>query len=220
MKYSSPRFDRLDEDKRYRVIRAAIDEFASCGYEAANINKIAKKAHISVGSLYKYFESKEDLFLYVIQLSSDLIEEELRAINEIPFMSVESKIEKVLRIILRTNREQNSLIRLYLELISSSNNDMTEQLSFNLETFSSQCYREILTNGQTTGEVRAELDPAMAAFHLDNIFSALQYSYAGGYLHERYRIYVRDGIDLIENDEFVITETMKFLRGALLNPKD
>lgn len=220
MKYSSPRFDRLDEEKKQRIIRAAIDEFANLGFEAANINKIARKAHISVGSLYKYFKSKEDLFLYVIQLSSDLIEEELRAVNEAPFMSVESKIEKVLRIILRTNRQQANLIRLYLELTSSSNNDMTKLLSFNLETFSSQCYRQILANGQATGEVRADIDPAMAAFHLDNIFLALQYSYVGGYLYERYRIYVKEGIDSIENDEFVIAETMKFLQGALLNAKD
>ena len=219
MKYSSPRFDRLDEEKKQRIIRAAIDEFANLGFEAANINKIARKAHISVGSLYKYFKSKEDLFLYVIQLSSDLIEEELRDVNEAPFMSVESKIEKVLRIILRTNREQANLIRLYLELTSSSNNDMTKLLSFNLETFSSQCYRQILANGQATGEVPVDIDPAMAAFHLDNIFLALQYSYVGGYLHERYRIYVKEGIDSIENDEFVIAETMKFLQGALLNAK-
>ena len=216
MKYSSPRFDHLDAEKKQRVIQAAIDEFSCRGYEAANINRIAKQAHISVGSLYKYFKSKEDLFLYVIQLSSDLIEKELRTVNEAPFISVESKIEKVLRIILRTNREQINLIRLYLELISSSNNDMTKLLSFNLENFSSQCYREILKNGQTTGEVRADIDPAMAAFHLDNIFLALQYSYVGGYLNERYRIYVKEGIDSIENDELVITETMNFLRGALL----
>ena len=149
MKYSSPRFDHLDAEKKQRVIQAAIDEFSCRGYEAANINRIAKQAHISVGSLYKYFKSKEDLFLYVIQLSSDLIEKELRTVNEAPFISVESKIEKVLRIILRTNREQINLIRLYLELISSSNNDMTKLLSFNLENFSSQCYREILRNGQT-----------------------------------------------------------------------
>lgn len=216
MKYSSPRFDHLDAEKKQRVIQAAIDEFSCRGYEAANINRIAKQAHISVGSLYKYFKSKEDLFLYVIQLSSDLIEKELRTVNEAPFISVESKIEKVLRIILRTNREQINLIRLYLELISSSNNDMTKLLSFNLETFSSQCYRQILANGQATGEVRADIDPAMAAFHLDNIFLALQYSYVGGYLNERYRIYVKEGIDSIENDELVITETMNFLRGALL----
>lgn len=216
MKYSSPRFDRLDQDKKLRVLRAAIEEFATCGYEAANINKIAKNAHISVGSLYKYFASKESLFLYVIQHSSDLIEEELRAINEAPFTSVASKIEKVLRIILRTNREQGNLIRLYLELTSSTSDDMTEQLSFDLETFSAKTYREILRNGQTTGEIRADIDPAMAAYHMDNIFMALQYSYASGYLRERYRIYVKEGIDSIENDEYVIAETMKFLRGALL----
>ena len=217
MQYTSQRFDRLDESKQQRVLQAAISEFAARGYEAANINKIAEVADISVGSLYKYFASKEDLFLYVIQISSNLIENELRAVNEAPFMSVEDKIEKVLRIILRTNREQNDLIRLYLQLASSTYDDMTEQLGFNLENFTANCYRKILKDGQTKGEVRADIDPAMAAYHLDNIFMALQYSYTSGYLRERYRIYVKEGIDSSENDEFVIAETMKFLRGALLS---
>lgn len=219
MKYSSPRFDRLDQDKKLKILQATVAEFSACGYEAANINKIAKNADISIGSLYKYFASKKDLFLYVIQLSSELIEKELRTINEEPFTSVESKIEKVLRIILRTNREQHNLIRLYLELTSSTSDEMTEQLSFNLETFTAKNYQKILRDGQATGEVRPDIDPAMAAYHLDNIFMALQYSYASGYLRERFRIYVKQGIDSAENDEFVITETMKFLRGALLENK-
>lgn len=217
MQYTSQRFDRLDESKQQRVLQAAISEFAARGYEAANINKIAEVADISVGSLYKYFDSKEDLFLYVIQISSNLIENELRAVNEAPFMNVEDKIEKVLRIILRTNREQSDLIRLYLQLASSTYDDMTEQLGFNLENFTANCYRKILQDGQTKGEVRADIDPGMAAYHLDNIFMALQYSYTSGYLRERYRIYVKEGIDSSENDEFVIAETMKFLRGALLS---
>ena len=57
MHYTSQRFDRLDESKQQRVLQAAISEFAARGYEAANINKIAEVADISVGSLYKYFAS-------------------------------------------------------------------------------------------------------------------------------------------------------------------
>ncbi len=36
------------------------------GFSAANINVMAKNAGISIGSMYNYFESKENLFLAVV----------------------------------------------------------------------------------------------------------------------------------------------------------
>jgi len=59
-------FFRLDEDKRERVIRAAINEFRTNGYENAKVGNIAQNAHIANGSIYQYFEDKRELFLYCV----------------------------------------------------------------------------------------------------------------------------------------------------------
>ena len=54
-------FDNISQEKRMRIINAATTEFALKGFDNANINNIAKKAGVSVGSLYKYFTNKQDV---------------------------------------------------------------------------------------------------------------------------------------------------------------
>ncbi len=54
-------FQRIDDDRKNIILEAGIEEFSSKGYENANINIIAKNAGISIGLMYKYFSTKEDL---------------------------------------------------------------------------------------------------------------------------------------------------------------
>ena len=49
----------VEDDVAYAV--EIIKEFADNGFENTSIQQIAKKAGISVGSIYKYFENKETI---------------------------------------------------------------------------------------------------------------------------------------------------------------
>ena len=55
MQFHKEAFDKIPEAKRKRVLDAATDEFATYGFENTSIQQIAKRAEISVGSVYKYF---------------------------------------------------------------------------------------------------------------------------------------------------------------------
>jgi AcrR family transcriptional regulator len=54
------------DEVRNRIIEEALKEFNEKGYEGASIRDIAKKADTSVGNIYKYFKSKEDLHVNII----------------------------------------------------------------------------------------------------------------------------------------------------------
>ena len=54
-----------DEEKRKRIIAAAIEVFAHDGVSNGKIAKIAEKAGIGKGTIYEYFGSKEDIFAAV-----------------------------------------------------------------------------------------------------------------------------------------------------------
>jgi AcrR family transcriptional regulator len=58
-------FDIISDEKRQRLYSAAARVFAREGFEKANMKEIAKMAGVSKGSLYDYFENKEDLYLSV-----------------------------------------------------------------------------------------------------------------------------------------------------------
>ena len=55
-------------EKKNAVINAALEEFGSMGVINASTNNIVKRCGISKGSLFKYFETKDDLCFYLFEL--------------------------------------------------------------------------------------------------------------------------------------------------------
>ena len=57
------RYESIDETLKARILDVSKQEFATHGYEGASYNQIIQKIGISKGSMYYYFENKEDLFI-------------------------------------------------------------------------------------------------------------------------------------------------------------
>lgn len=73
-------------------------------------------------------------------------------------------------------------------------------------------YRDYIAEGQKNGQLRADLDPAYAAFFFDNLLMMLQFSFSSDYYKERMKLYL--GENCMENDEMLIRELMRFLASA------
>src|SRR2546427_8650924 len=52
---------------RERILAAAERRFATFGYRRTGIAEIAREAGVSAGTIYRYFESKEDVFRAVVR---------------------------------------------------------------------------------------------------------------------------------------------------------
>lgn len=61
------KFLDLEQAKREQIIRAAMKEFATQGYDRASTNNIVKEAGISKGSLFHYFGNKKNLYLFIYE---------------------------------------------------------------------------------------------------------------------------------------------------------
>ena len=53
--------------RRRRIQQAAREVFAQRGYAGASIEQIARHAQLSVGAIYLYFRSKEDLYVSLLE---------------------------------------------------------------------------------------------------------------------------------------------------------
>jgi AcrR family transcriptional regulator len=65
---------------REQIVAGAQRAFAVSGYRATSVPAIAGEAGVSVGLIYRYFSSKEELFLTVCQQSSEAQLDELAAL--------------------------------------------------------------------------------------------------------------------------------------------
>lgn len=86
----------IDEQKRQRVIRAGIEEFAK-GYEAASTNEIVRKAGISKGLLFHYFGNKKNLYMSVFrEVVQQTTEALFSRVGELPSDVIERMIRLAL----------------------------------------------------------------------------------------------------------------------------
>jgi AcrR family transcriptional regulator len=63
----APRWQRRAEERPGEICAAALHVFAEKGFAAARLEEIARRAGVSKGTLYLYFEDKADLFRAVVQ---------------------------------------------------------------------------------------------------------------------------------------------------------
>src|SRR5215813_4695900 len=70
-----PKREEKKESTRQAILRAALALFAEKGFYATTTKAISRKAKIAEGTLFNYFETKEDLALY-------FFEQELLGVND------------------------------------------------------------------------------------------------------------------------------------------
>lgn len=74
-----PRWQRRSEERPREICAAALAVFAEKGFAAARLEEIASRAGVSKGTLYLYFEDKEQLFRAVVR---DTVAPEIDSVRE------------------------------------------------------------------------------------------------------------------------------------------
>ncbi len=75
-------FDSLPPEKQDMVRCAAFSRFGKNGYAKTSIADIAAAAGISKASIFQYFGSKKQLYIYLLQYACDAITREMPAGND------------------------------------------------------------------------------------------------------------------------------------------
>lgn len=73
MPRSSEQFEDIRKQKKKLIMDTALELFAENGFHATSISQIAKKAGISKGLTYNYFESKDEILDQIVKTGFDSI---------------------------------------------------------------------------------------------------------------------------------------------------
>lgn len=107
------------EEKKEEIVKVACKLFAEHGYYNTTIPDIAEAMGMSVGNLYNYFKSKEELAKYIMQYASSLIGKEIRKINEME-ISTKEKIYLLTKRFFEIAEEHPELIEYFLRVFLSN----------------------------------------------------------------------------------------------------
>src|SRR6476469_9349480 len=147
--------------KRERILRAAIEVFALNGYFNAKVSEIAKAAGVADGTIYLYFDGKEDVLLTIFREHTrhylQSLEHDLASAR---------RADERMRIAIRHHLETLGRDR---ALAVVSQVELRHSLKF-MSLFSQQevadylnILRKIVEGGQREGTFRRNLHPQLAA---------------------------------------------------------
>ena len=205
-------YKKLSDEKKQIIIDSGIEEFAKEGFVGANLARIAKGAGVSVGVIYKYYKDKEDLFLACVRYGlNDLTE----ALKEVAFKSddLEASIRAVVRTLINHSKNNQNINMMYNEITSGGAKQFATMLAEEIEGISALVYTDLLRKAKEEGRCRNDLNPAMAAFFIDNLFMMLQFSYSCDYYRERLKLYL--GEEAMGDDEAMEEGMVRFIKSAL-----
>ena len=150
------------EVRRQQIKEASLQVFAERGYHATSVSDLVKAAGVARGTFYLYFQSKESLFL---ELLDDLMTElraGIKGVDPAADAGVRAQLPTVIGRVLTAVSANRALTRiLFREAIG-----LDAEVDARLAAFNDQIHEYViraLRLGRAMGVVREELDLDVAA---------------------------------------------------------
>lgn len=145
---------KLIEKRRDQIIEAAVDLFIHKGFYKTTTREIARASGFSIGTLYEYIESKEDVLYLVCDAIHDEVEKRLR--EAITFNGPGSKVlELALRSFFKVMDEMNDRVLLIYQETKSLPKEALRYVLQREEEIS-QIFESILRKGIEDGSLQID----------------------------------------------------------------
>lgn len=169
-----PRRERDRLRQRQEMLAAALALFSEKGYHNVSMNEIAERSEFAIGTIYKFFKSKDELYNSLIVEKADRFHQALtRALEE-----GDGEIEKLRNFILAKRKvfmDNISLIRLYLSETRGANFNIKAGFDTNVRAQYESVMRlsaDVFKRGIASNVFKDIADPYHLAVALDSISNA------------------------------------------------
>lgn len=148
------------EEKRRRILDAAVRVFARRGFHTSRVGDIAEEAGVAHGLLYHYFSSKDEVLETVFRENwRELLErfEQVEASDE----PADEKLRGLVKILLRTWRNDAELVTVMVREVGRSAHlvSQVEEIGKGFAVI-----QRVIEQGQEDGVFRPELDARLASW--------------------------------------------------------
>jgi TetR/AcrR family fatty acid metabolism transcriptional regulator len=146
--------------KRVVILDAALKTFVRRGYPATKVAEIAFEAGVAEGTLYNYFQSKEDLLLALFDEKwGGIIDEIKKKVGRLD--DPNKKLKAVFSLVVRMFKKNRHLAELFMVDVKQSSIFLTNYTINRIVQFL-DLIEEILEEGKRKGIYRKDLDSRVA----------------------------------------------------------
>ena len=204
-----PTFLNLLDEKRKAFIEIALDEFANNDYNTASVSKIVERAGIAKGSVYQYFADKQDLFMYLLDVSN---QEMMKHIQQSPPPNPNAGFFAMLRWQMSATVQAAIKFPIHSKLARRA---YTSPLPFRDAIFEKakktreEYFQAMVAQAQSNGQLDPTLDPAVVSFMVQGMMNDL-----GPFLQSKFGKRKGDWVELPEVGE-VFDQVIEALKSGL-----
>ncbi len=202
-------FLNLPEEKRQAFTEIALDEFANNDYNTASVSKIVEKAGIAKGSVYQYFNDKQDLFMYLLDVSN---REMLDFIQRATPPNPAADFFEMLRWQMSATVQASQKYPVHAKLARRA---YTSPLPFHEEILEEakklrqEHFQALIAQAQSSGRLNPSLDSAIVGFMVQGLINDL-----GPFLQSKFGQREDDWVELPEVGE-VFDQVIAVLKRGL-----
>jgi TetR/AcrR family transcriptional regulator len=182
-------FRRLDPERRQAVLDALFEEAAEKGPSRLNIKQVAERSGASIGSLYQYFGSRENLVRFMVKIAVGSMVELLRismiSLRNLPFREALRYyiVEGV-----RYSQSQKSLTRFLTLSAYQGDEEIGRTVVEPIAVVMREVVRDLLKAGVARGELRPEIDLEAASRAVNVLIIGLGDSQLTPYLNTYFQV--------------------------------
>jgi AcrR family transcriptional regulator len=182
-------FRRLDPERQEAVFNAILEEAIEKGPASLNIKEIARRAGVSIGSLYQYFPNRDGLLDFAVELCT---RSTIAMFQEYKPMMAAMPLKEALNAYLMGGLEwgqtATGLVRFFGRAAYQGDPDLAERVVRPIATIMRETMQEILKQAQTRGEIRQGVDIEAMARVVNALIIAIGDSQLLPYLNNYFQV--------------------------------
>ena len=183
-------FRRLDPGRQEAILNAILDEAAEKGPTLLNVKQVAERAGVSVGSLYTYFESRDGLLAFTVELCARSANDTL---DRFRFYLLALPLREALAAYLtggvEWSRTQMGMIRFLARAAYEGDPELGDQIVRPIATALRGLVRDTLAQAAARGEIQTDVDLEATARIVHVLMHVVGDSQLLPYLNDYYQVF-------------------------------
>lgn len=182
-------FRRLDPERQQAVLHAILEEAGQKGPTSLNIKEVARRADISVGSLYQYFGNRDGLLKFAVALCIRYMIDLSEMYGQMcAGLSLREALHDFLMGGVEWGRTEAGLIRFFGKAAYQGDPELTESIVRPVAQVMQNFMIQILSQAAERGEIRSDVDLEATARAINAMMIAIGDAHLFPYLNNYFLV--------------------------------